>query len=483
MLAWKELQGRQLTRVKSSFTPRHPSMTPSTSHAPATAHFLTTPSTSRAPSTSMTPPPAPHASEMTPPAPRAAGKPSSSSTTSTGRTSDIKCHRCHGVGHFQRDCPSKKSYIATDDGGYISASDVEDDFALQTNNAGDVDDDDAEVFESDHTEEYITKTYVVQRVLSAQVETSKKLQRHNLFQIFFVVKDCHVRTIIDGGSCNNLMSADFMAKIGLTTHLYTHPYYIQWLNNSGMAKITHIARVHFSIGTYHDYADCDVVPMQACSLLLGRHWEFDTDAIHYGRSNKYTLVHNGKKITLLLLAPNEIVQCDRAIAETARRESEIQHASPVKHKQRAPSSSSNAIKLKSRAMLATKSDLAVSTNVDVSFHALVCRQVLFSLEDITAPLPYAITNFLQEFKDAFPAEIPSGLPSLRGIEHQIDFIPGASLPNRATYRTNSEEMKEIQRQVQKLLDNGYVRESLSPCAVPVILAPKKNGTWRMCVDC
>jgi hypothetical protein len=50
--------------------PRHPSMTPSTSRAPTTAHFLTTPSTSRVPSTSMTPPPAPHASEMTPSTPR-----------------------------------------------------------------------------------------------------------------------------------------------------------------------------------------------------------------------------------------------------------------------------------------------------------------------------------------------------------------------------------------------------------------------------
>jgi hypothetical protein len=105
-------------------------------------------------------------------------------------------------------------------------------------------------------------------------------------------------------------------------------------------------------------------------------------------------MHNGKKITLLPLTLNEIVQCDRAIAEIARQESEIQHASPVKLEQRAPSLSSNAIKLKSRAMLIIKSDIFVSTNVDISFHALVCRQVLFSLNDITAPLPRAITNLL-----------------------------------------------------------------------------------------
>jgi hypothetical protein len=57
------------------------------------------------------------------------------------------------------------------------------------------------------------------------------------------------------------------------------------------------------------------------------------------------------------------------------------------------------------------------------------------------------------------------------------------LPNRAPYRTNPEETKEIQRQVQELPDKGYVRESLSPCVVPVILVPKKDGSWRMCVDC
>ncbi|KAK1695315.1 hypothetical protein QYE76_012012 [Lolium multiflorum] len=110
------------------------------------------------------------------------------------------------------------------------------------------------------------------------------------------------------------------------------------------------------------------------------------------------------------------------------------------------------------------------------------------LKYLPHPHPYYIqwlsdNGEMKEFGDVFPEEVPAGLPPLRGIEHQIDLIPGASLPNRAPYRTNTEETKEIQKQVQALLDKGYIRISLSPCAVPVILVPKKDGTWRMCVDC
>jgi hypothetical protein len=50
----------------------------------------------------------------------------------------------------------------------------------------------------------------------------------------------------------------------------------------------------------------------------------------------------------------------------------------------------------------------------------------------------------KEFKDVFPAEVPSGLPHLRGIEHKIDLILQVTLPNRVAYRTNPEEAKEIQ---------------------------------------
>jgi hypothetical protein len=92
--------------------------------------------------------------------------------------------------------------------------------------------------------------------------------------------------------------------------------------------------------------------------------------------------------------------------------------------------------------------------------ALISHQPLIVLMYKEALL--CTNDLLQEFEDVLLEEVPHGLPPIRGIEHQIDFIPGASIPNRPAYRSNPEETKDLQRQVGEFLEKGYVRESMSP---------------------
>jgi hypothetical protein len=83
---------------------------------------------------------------------------------------------------------------------------------------------------------------------------------------------------------------------------------------------------------------------------------------------------------------------------------------------------------------------------------LVYKNAFFSIDDIASTLPASVTNLLQQFRDVFPSELPPGLPLIRGIEHQIDLIPGASLPN---YVVGPFKILE------KINDNAYKLE-LSP---------------------
>ena len=91
-----------------------------------------------------------------------------------------------------------------------------------------------------------------------------------------------------------------------------------------------------------------------------------------------------------------------------------------------------------------------------------------------------IENIVSEYDVLF--QEPQGLPPKKGIVHDIILQQDVPLPNIGMYSLSALEDAEIKKQVQELLEKGFIRPSTSPCGSPIVLVRKKDGSWRMCID-
>ena len=369
------------------------------------------------------------------------------------RSKEVKCFKCQGLGHYAYECATKKTMILKDNGEYTSESDA----------SGD------EESDGEEEEPLNGELLMIRRMLGSQQKPKKDSQRENIFHTRCSINGQICLMIVDGGSCTNVASDRLVEKLNLVTKSHPCPYKLQWLNQCGEIQVSKQVEIDFSIGKYRDKVLCDVVPMEASHILLGRPWQYDTNTNHNGSANKISFQYQGQKFTLKPLSPREVREDQKKLREKIEQEKDKKKNETLERKEN---------------FLIKKGEVKKILLAEQPLYLLVCTtQILITNTFENFELPSSVKSLLQDFQDVFPASVPSGLPPLRGIEHQIDLIPGASLPNRPAYRSNPQETTEIQKQVEELLNKGWVRDSMSPCAVPVILVPKKDGTWRMCSDC
>ncbi|KAL0448590.1 UNVERIFIED_CONTAM: Retrovirus-related Pol polyprotein from transposon.6 [Sesamum latifolium] len=111
-----------------------------------------------------------------------------------------------------------------------------------------------------------------------------------------------------------------------------------------------------------------------------------------------------------------------------------------------------------------------------------CEAYLASVRDVTRiSLGVLEVTVLREFFDVFPEELP-GLPPHREVDFKIETISGAAPISIAPYRMTPSELKELKKQLEELLDKGFIRPSILPWGAPVLFVKKKDGSMRLCVD-
>ncbi|CAA6660567.1 unnamed protein product [Spirodela intermedia] len=229
---------------------------------------------------------------------------------------------------------------------------------------------------------------------------------------------------IAADDCVNAVSDVMVRRLGLVTTNHPSPYDVYLVDTTSL-PVRLQCRVPLRVSTYDDHVLCDVLPTKIGSIILGRPWLYDND------------VHLSGEQTLAL---SRIAVRGRV---TTPRVGLVVVRGPAFHR-----------------------DITREITDIPTWFALT-----LDVPAATTPSPYPLEleDIMMEYGDVFPEELPSDLPPLRTYSTRLI---SCREPCSETYHII----------VQELLTKGLIQESLSPCAVPALLAPKKDGTWRMCCD-
>ena len=120
-------------------------------------------------------------------------------------------------------------------------------------------------------EDEIHLALITRRLVKTQVtKNNVDDQRDNLFHTQCLVKGTACSLVIESGSCTNVVSTMLIKRFQIPTQDHPKTYMLQWLNDNERRKVVSQPLISFTLGKYKDEVLCDVLPMHARDILLGR---------------------------------------------------------------------------------------------------------------------------------------------------------------------------------------------------------------------
>jgi hypothetical protein len=202
--------------------------------------------------------------------------------------------------------------------------------------------------------------------------------------------------------------------------------------------------------------DCSFVYKDRLIIISGKRREF--------RNNVVTIEH--PKVDFALIGTNEFF--------------DIHNTHPMIYRISLRETNIELLNSASRIQQQKKQDIleAMNQNEDIP-------QGIMESEGIEAipnfrDIPPALMTVIKQHSELFKP-LPYG-PSERDVYHYIPLQPDSKIPHKKQYRLSFTESVELRKQLDQLLEKGFIRPSSSPFGAPILFAAKKNGRLRMCVD-
>ena len=266
------------------------------------------------------------------------------------------------------------------------------------------------------------------------------------------VNGCPARVLLDCGSSHHFVDPTWAKRCKMRTLPKFAPDTVTLADGTEQSSTNVLPSALLSLSTYADRISFHVLPLSGdFDVVLGKPW-FDHVEPSIDWKNNVTTVQHGAA-THVFTPP---------ISESGK---------PVGP----PPMLVSAAQLKKLARKEPGAQL---------FSALVR-----SVDEQPPPPTFKVGDdslkpILEEFKDVVSPDpdFTPPYPPKRNVDHEIRLEPDAAIPNRGLYRMSPEELTELRRQLDQLLEMGLIRPSTSPYGSPVLFVKKKDGSLRLCVD-